>query len=620
MNLTPEDKAVGRENYYDAVGVNRRDFLKEIIAAGAVSGVGLGAMYFGYSKVADPVRVGVIGTGDEGCVLLGAMNPEYIQVKAIADIRPSSIQRAIHGDWASPAAIAARPGLMSVYGWKTEEEARQNVAIYTQDNGGYEALLQDPEIEAVVIALPLHLHAPVAIKAMLLGKHVLCEKLMAHNIAQCKAMGLVAEHQDVHLSTGHQRHYSILYDNAVNLINWGVLGQIHFIRAQWHRGNLPGNDSWALPIPGGEKAGDKVVDKIAADLANFQKKLKGLDDRVAQDKPIDAAEYDLLKRKAAQWEKWNTDQTVRAKEHGYEDMTLSDSRVRTALEELVRWRLWERTGGGLMVELGSHQLDAASIFISALRNRNSENKGKVHPLTVHAVGGRHIFPYDRDAADHVYCMFEFPGPAYEAGFDVGYKDVVSQVPGPDGIPAYENDPSKKIVVTYSSINGNGFGGYGEVVLGTKGTLILEREQEVMLFTDSSTSTRVGVTDDGGGPTMDTQASGEMGPVAKAAEPQNVSRGYREELEHWAWCIRNAKSPRETTVRCTPTVALGDAVIALTCNVAMNNSHRGKGGYIPFEEDWFDMHKAGTSDGSIVADELNAMIGGPLASELLKKLS
>ena len=38
---------------------------------------------------------------------------------------------------------------------------------------------------------------------------------------------------------------------------------------------------------------------------------------------------------------------------------------RPAIEELIRWRLWDRTGAGLMAELGSHQFDAASIFISA---------------------------------------------------------------------------------------------------------------------------------------------------------------------------------------------------------------------------------------------------------------
>ena len=38
---------------------------------------------------------------------------------------------------------------------------------------------------------------------------------------------------------------------------------------------------------------------------------------------------------------------------------------RPAIEELIRWRLWDRTGAGLMAELGSHQLDAASIFLHA---------------------------------------------------------------------------------------------------------------------------------------------------------------------------------------------------------------------------------------------------------------
>ena len=109
------------------------------------------------------------------------------------------------------------------------------------------------------------------------------------------------------------------------------------------------------------------------------------------------------------------DAKIDAKAHGYEDKQLEE-RVRTAMEELCRWRLWERTGGGLMAELGSHQLDASTIFCSALRKDGT----KAHPLSVHAVGGRHIFPMDREAEDHVYCMFEFPGPEYDADFDLGY--------------------------------------------------------------------------------------------------------------------------------------------------------------------------------------------------------
>ncbi len=73
--------------------------MKAGVLAAAVPAAGLGAFYFGYTKVkGDPVRVAILGTGDEGSVLLGAINPDYVQVKAIADIRPYNQFRAFHGD------------------------------------------------------------------------------------------------------------------------------------------------------------------------------------------------------------------------------------------------------------------------------------------------------------------------------------------------------------------------------------------------------------------------------------------------------------------------------------------------------------------------------------------
>jgi len=591
MSLTPEQKEVGKGNFDEALGVHRRIFLKQVIGATLVPGASVGAMYFGYDKVEKPVRVGVIGTGDEGSVLIGACNPDYIQVVAIADIRPSSIHRAFHGDYRSKATpVEQRPGLMSVYDWKTEAEARKHVAVYTD----YQELLKDSNVEAVIIALPLHLHHKAAIEAMEAGKDVITEKLMAHTVGQCKEMAKKARELNKILATGHQRHYSVLYDNAVSLLRWGMLGELQFIRAQWHRGNLPGKDSWQKPLPGGESlhSGEKK-DDIVKELRDFRDDLK---------KEKDPKKVRWLKATIAQWEKWNSDRELKAKDYGYQDITL-DKSVRPAHEELHRWRLWDRTGGGLMAELGSHQLDAASIFISALR---ADGK-KANPLTVHAVGGRHTFPLDRDAGDHVYCMYEFPGPGYDIGLPedaseakrrsaalkkFGYYDNVTGYPG-RGIPSYDVDPNKKIVVTYSSIMGNGYGAWGETVMGSKGTLILEKEKEVKLFKGSDTSTKVSVKDDQGGPTFDTQESPTAAPIAKAAATGPVSRGYREELEHWAWCIRN-RAP-ENQPKCKPEVALGDAVIALTTKLAIARANAGLGGFVKFKEEWFKVDDPATPE-------------------------
>ena len=270
-SLTPEERAKGKEAFYGAVMDNaesRRDFLKKGLLSGAVAGAGLGSFYFGYqSTINKPIRVGVLGTGDEGSVLLGAINPNFIQVVAIADIRPYNIYRAFHGDAYSETVMKVRPGLMAKYGWKTREEAEKHVKIYHD----YRELLEnEKDIEAVIIALPLHLHAPAAVAAMRAGKHVITEKLMGHTVHECKEMSRIAKRQDVLLAVGHQRHYNILYENAVDMIKRGELGQLHYIQAQWHRGNLPGNDSWSMPLPQGSKKVDPSIKKEDRTAMNVQ--------------------------------------------------------------------------------------------------------------------------------------------------------------------------------------------------------------------------------------------------------------------------------------------------------------------------------------------------------------
>ncbi|MEN6458240.1 MAG: Gfo/Idh/MocA family oxidoreductase [Thermoguttaceae bacterium] len=569
MYLSSEERAIGRDNFHAAIGspAVRRDFLKRAIKAGVAPKKGLGSFYFGYgASVSEPIRVGVIGTGDEGSVLIGAINPKYVAVQSIADIRPYNVWRAFNGDYYSAEAHKVRPGLAAIYGWDTESEARKHVKVY----GAYQDLLANAKqdgIEAVIIALPLHLHAPAAIAAMKAGLHVLTEKLMGHSVRECKEMARVAEQTRLLLAVGHQRHYNILYDDSVDLIRRGLLGQLHHIRAQWHRGNLPGNDSWQQPMPRAAKPDDLQADRLDKKLGDYlgaMERAKRGDAKTRKD-----CENRLAQIRA------QIDDLVDAKKYGYQDRDLTDGSGkivyrRPAVEELIRWRLWDRTGAGLMAELGSHQLDAASIFIAAAHGGK-----KQHPLSVAASSARPLFPFDRDVEDHVHCIIEFPAPGYD--------------------PKDPNNVRKRIGVQYASINGNGFGGYGETVFGTQGTLVLDLEKEAMLYRTHETSSKTKVVaakatgkarvpalqvDEAGDP--ESAAVGEL-----AALP--ADRGYAEELEHWAWCIRNREP--ENQPRCHPKVALGDAVIALTTNLAARQGAR-----IEFKESWFDIHSDETPEG------------------------
>ncbi len=576
MNLTPEEKAIGKDNFYAAVGspLTRREFLQGSLAAGAISGVGLGSYYFGYGKSVDnPVRIGIIGTGDEGNVLIGALNPDYVQVVAIADIRPYNIHRAFHGDQSSPAVLKIRTGLMTKYGWKSEDEANKHVTKY---EGNYEELLANADVEGVIIALPLHLHHEAAIKAMKAGKHVLTEKLMGHDIGKCKSMGRVSHQEKKLLATGHQRHYSVLYDNAVSTIRAGLIGQVHHIRAQWHRQK----DTWSPPLP----------DAIRKERLDFETKLAEAEEALFKAKGSDKEIAKLVKRvedvrkklssSGEVWKRIEMDNAVDAKKYGYLDRSSGGSPYcNSPAEELFRWRLWDRTGGGLMAELGSHQLDASGIFISASHPVGEDGKPKkVRPLTVTAIGGRHLYGRNRDCEDHVYCTYEYPSPDY------------------DPTPESEGN-EKRIVVTYSSINGNGYGGYGEAVMGTEGTLLLEMEQEVMLLQAGNAATNIEVKKDekSGGPLLNTTSSAPPDvAVAKKALDGPASKGYMEEIEHWAWCIRNFQADDYQNTpqpKCKPEVAIADAIIALTTNIAIKERRQ-----IAFKDEWFDIDHDDTPEG------------------------
>ena len=85
-------------------------------------------------------------------------------------------------------------------------------------------LLIDYEIDAIYIATPVHLHAEQTIAAAERGKHVLCEKPMALNVAECDRMIAACRSNDVKLGVAYYRHFYPVVRRVKELIDSGELG------------------------------------------------------------------------------------------------------------------------------------------------------------------------------------------------------------------------------------------------------------------------------------------------------------------------------------------------------------------------------------------------------------
>lgn len=89
----------------------------------------------------------------------------------------------------------------------------------------YRKMLEEvKEIDAVVVSIPDHSHAPAAVAAMSLGKHVYCQKPLAHSVSETRAMLEASRKHKVVTQMGTQNHRT--YAPAVELIRAGVIGPV----------------------------------------------------------------------------------------------------------------------------------------------------------------------------------------------------------------------------------------------------------------------------------------------------------------------------------------------------------------------------------------------------------
>ena len=99
--------------------------------------------------------------------------------------------------------------------------------------GSYEALLADPEIEAVYNPLPNHLHVPWSIRAADAGKHVLCEKPIALSAAEARELLAARDANGVQIAEAFMVRTHPQWHEVLRLVRSGHIGDLRLVSAHF---------------------------------------------------------------------------------------------------------------------------------------------------------------------------------------------------------------------------------------------------------------------------------------------------------------------------------------------------------------------------------------------------
>jgi D-xylose 1-dehydrogenase (NADP+, D-xylono-1,5-lactone-forming) len=131
-----------------------------------------------------------------------------------------------------PAIAASATGTLHAVVSRDEARARR----YADDlrvaraYGSYEALLDDPEVDAVYVPLPNSLHAEWTIRALERGKHVLCEKPLAMTAEQCERMDAAAKAHERVLMEAFMYRFHPRSERLFELVHGGAVGEVRYLQ------------------------------------------------------------------------------------------------------------------------------------------------------------------------------------------------------------------------------------------------------------------------------------------------------------------------------------------------------------------------------------------------------
>ncbi len=154
----------------------------------------------------------------------------------------------------NPAIQASGNGRLLAVASRDEARARAFAEAHgiPRAHGSYESLLADPEIDAVYIPLPNSMHREWTIRALEQGKHVLCEKPLALNAAECRDMEAAAKSSGRLLMEAFMHRFHPRTEALVQLAADGTLGTLRAVRSAFtFRLSRPDNIRFDPALGGG---------------------------------------------------------------------------------------------------------------------------------------------------------------------------------------------------------------------------------------------------------------------------------------------------------------------------------------------------------------------------------
>jgi predicted dehydrogenase len=166
---------------------------------------------------ADRIRIGIVGCAGQGGYNLG--NVAHEEIVALCDVD----------------LVRAAP----------VRQQFQRARFYED----YRRFLDQRDVDAVVISIPDHMHAFVAVPALRAGKHVYCEKPLAHSVHEVRLMMQEAARNNVVTQMGTQIHAGDNYRRVVEIIQAGALGTVRRVHVWCSRRPDPGHRAAAGALP-----------------------------------------------------------------------------------------------------------------------------------------------------------------------------------------------------------------------------------------------------------------------------------------------------------------------------------------------------------------------------------